>query len=616
MVGGLTSDMGVVTEVLVRTTHAQPMVVPGGIKNTTRPTYHKSFPLALMALEIITRQVKKRRFVAFDLEWVPGKMQLRLIGVFDPERGYRHYSTVEQFFRNEFTHKNRGKWFYAHFGGRFDASFFVSYLVSRRIEARFMFSGSMAVMIKVKIDGMSFTIIDSGRLYPSSLKDIGKAIGMAKGGPEDEGLKEDFFANASIWELMKYNRQDCEILWQAVHEFQKRIRDIGSDLQVTLASTAMHLFRRKYLKQDIKTDAWVNARSREAYFASRVEVFQRECVDGKMYDINSSFPYSMTFPCPGAIENIRMRTKHSLILPENPDSLYIADVEFIVPEQHLTPVPFRHEDGRVFFPVGRWRQWLTSIDIQELLRTGGRIVDCFSSIHFAPFTDLAAYATDLYARRKAASDPTDKQVFKLLLNSLYGKFAESEEKQAVVVNPNFDDIQKLDPQNEIMPGVWLSPEVATVAHVHVPISAHITAIARRTLYGHLEASDDIYYCDTDSIVTTSSLPTSDDLGGLKLEATGSGLFLQPKVYRFGEKVRAKGFSLGKANPRGRFDALVQGGEVVVQQHMSIKQMFRKGVLEPREFEVRKRLQKFKPKRFTFEDGRTRPWHIRELTSQE
>ena len=43
-----------------------------------------------MALEIITRQVKTRKFVAFDLEWVPGKMERRLRVVDDPGRGYRH----------------------------------------------------------------------------------------------------------------------------------------------------------------------------------------------------------------------------------------------------------------------------------------------------------------------------------------------------------------------------------------------------------------------------------------------------------------------------------------------------------------------------------------------
>lgn len=565
-----------------------------------------------MALEIITRQVKTRKFVAFDLEWVPGRMDLRLIGVFDPARGYRHYSTVHQFFTKEFTDKNRGRWFYAHFGGRFDASFFVSYLVANRIEARFMFSGSMAVMIKVKFNGMTFVIIDSGRLLPASLKDIGKAIGMAKGGPEDEGLKEDFFANASIWDLIKYNQQDCEILWQAIYEFQNRVRDLGSDLQVTLASTAMNLFRRKYLKRDIKTDDWVNKRARESYFASRVEIFQKYVSNGKMFDLNSSFPYAMTFPCPGEVDRIRMRDRSPLILPENPAAIFIADVEFIVPEQYLTPVPYRHDDGRVFFPVGRWRQWLTSIDIEELLRIGGKILDCYSSVHFEPFTDLGAYANDLYNRRKAASDPTDKLVFKLLLNSLYGKFAESEEKQTVLVNPHSDETDKLDPDFQIMPGVWVAPEMAKVSHVHVPISSHITAIARRSLYSYLERAGDIYYCDTDSIVTTADLPTGDELGALKLEDTGEGIFIQPKVYRFGKKVRAKGFSLGKVDPKARFEALVSGGEIIVQQHMSIKQMFRKGVMDPTEIEVRKRLQNFAPKRKWVDDNNTAPWNVREL----
>jgi hypothetical protein len=567
-----------------------------------------------MALEIITRKVKRKRHIAFDLEWVPGSMKLRLIGVFDPEGGYRAYQSVENFFNNEFCHKNRGKWFYAHFGGRFDSSFFVDFLVRNKVEARFAFSGSMAVMIKIVYRGMRFTLVDSGRLYPTSLKKIGESIGMLKAGPENEDEKEDFFANSSLLDLMYYNQRDVEILWHGIEEFQTRILAFGSDMQMSLASTAMTLFRRKYLKQNINTDKWVNDRAREAYFASRVEVFQRKCDYGHMYDINSSFPYAMTFPCPGVIEKIRNRGTGPLMLPVNPDSIYIAEVEFSVPDEYLTPVPYRHEDGRVFFPTGRWRQWLTSIDIQELEKVGGVIYDVFHCIHFNPFSDLSAYAEDLYDKRKKATDETDKYIYKLLLNSLYGKFAESDEKQAIIISPTAEQLSKLGEENEIMPGVYLAPEIAEVPHVHVPIAAHITAIARRTLYESLDKAGDIYYCDTDSIVTTGKLEESKELGGLKLECSGSGTFIQPKVYTFGDKVKAKGFSLGKVNPKERFETLVAGGEVAVNLHMSLKQMFRKGILEPRELKVVKRLQHSRPKRKMDKNGNSIPWTIEELKS--
>jgi hypothetical protein len=202
--------------------------------------------------------------------------------------------------------------------------------------------------------------------------------------------------------------------------------------------------------------------------------------------------------------------------------------------------------------------------------------------------------------------------YKLLLNSLYGKFAESEEKQAIIVHPNEAQLAKLSEENEIMPGVFLAPEISEVPHVHVPISAHITAIARRTLYGYLDNGRDIYYCDTDSVVTTATFPESNELGGLKLEATGSGEFYQPKVYRFGNKVKAKGFSLGKTEPVERFNELVRGGEVSVNLQMSIKQMFRKGIIEPTQVEVVKRLQKSRPKRKFDKTGDSRPWTIEEL----
>ena len=72
--------------------------------------------------------------------------------------------------------------------------------------------------------------------------------------------------------LIGYNKTDCEILWKAIDQFEKEIFALGGQLQQTIASTAMTLFRRKYLQRDIYTSEKLNEISQESYFASRVEV--------------------------------------------------------------------------------------------------------------------------------------------------------------------------------------------------------------------------------------------------------------------------------------------------------------------------------------------------------
>jgi hypothetical protein len=240
-------------------------------------------------------------------------MQLRLCGVHDGKR-YTAYRTIEHFLNDNLTSKNRGKWFYAHFGGMADLSFVLAKIVeharkkphfSYSVEASF--SGSSAIIVHIRQGKNSWHFIDSFWLLRDKLANIGKSIGMAKGlsvpGWDDmtQAEKEDWYANAPFGDLLVYNEQDCWILWNAIHQFQETLLSMGGQLQMTLASCAMHLFRRRFLSRDIHIPAHVNEAARKAYFSSRVEVFQSSCDNAFYYDINSSFPYAMTFPCPGNI---------------------------------------------------------------------------------------------------------------------------------------------------------------------------------------------------------------------------------------------------------------------------------------------------------------------------
>jgi hypothetical protein len=597
-------------------------------------------------------------------------MQLRIAGVYDEERGYRAYKSIEQFLSEELTAKNRGKWFYAHAGGMADLNFVLEKIVEfAKTRAHFnysveaSFSGSSAIIVHIRQGKNAWHFVDSYWLLRDKLSNIGKWIGLEKGhsvaGWDDmtQAQRKEWYGSVDLQSLLVYNQQDCYILYTAIEQFQETLLSMGGQLQMTLASCAMHLFRRRFLKQDISIPSYVNECARKAYFSSRVEVFQTSCEDAYYYDINSSFPYAMTFPCPGQFLGSQLN------LPKRPEVLYIADVDIKVPDSYLPPLPYRMQ-GRVFFPVGTWRSWLTQVDLELLLQNGGQLLKVHECLGFEPFDDLKEYAETFYAIRKNSSNEFEKVTGKLLMNSLYGKFGEGSEKQTMHINPSETSEWRLrDKETEgraemLFPGAWIETIDADVPHMHVPIAAHITSFARRTLYNFLKPCEQVYYSDTDSVVTTSTLPTSKELGGLKLEyRVRGGDFYSPKLYRLHaeedgkEKTvyRAKGFSLdsvditddesvtAERDLRGdertnaireiNFDKIINHDEVRIERMTRIRELYRKGRTKPEESiitkGIRNKLIPWEPlpnksersitKRFMYPDGDSRPWGLEELT---
>lgn len=586
-----------------------------------------------------------RRFTVFDLEWVPGSMRLRVCGTFDGNR-YRAHQSIESFLKANLTEANRGRWFYAHFGGMADMTFVLHEILTKRgYKVNASFSSSSAIIVKVQRGQATWWFVDSFWLLRDKLANIGKSVGMAKGGPPgedadtDEMSDEDFqkhldarrawYASVPLSELIDYNAQDCRILWEAINRFEDVLLDWGGQLQKTIASCALHLFRRRFLKQDIETSDRVNERARLSYHASRVESFNRDVNDDANYfDVNSSFPYAMTFPCPGrAIATLHGR------FPRGANRIYMAECTVNVPEDYLPPLPYRAE-GKVFFPTGRWRQWFTSVDLELLEREGGQIEDVGECIVFEPFEDLREYATTIYEHRKSATDPFIKLVDKYLLNALYGKFAESPLKEEMLVDPDpCSECGRCDCEcdtisiRNLFPGVWLKEKEVDVPHMHVPISTHITSIARRTLYDFMSPCSRVDYCDTDGFSTPDQVATSKELGGLKWEKRKvNGMFPAPKFYQieceelqsdgsWKDATITKGKGFSRMN-RGRWMKLYQGEEIEIERMKRMRELYREGVTAPQEKKVRKKLKLLEqiPKRMTYPDGTTRPWSVKELES--
>ena len=587
------------------------------------------------------------------------------------------------------TRDMRGQWFFAHAGGLADMQFVLDEILTeikaqvreagpgparsrstygpdgkkiseeasavaggRCWKIKAAFSGSSAIIVTVSSGKNSWHFCDSYWLLRDKLANIGKAIGIRKGdSPEAKAWmsrrfgrqvddfdtlsqreKTIFYGEAPADILTGYNRIDCEILWKAISQFEDEIVSLGGQLQQTIASTAMTLFRRAFLKQDIFTSEALNQICMDSYFASRVEVLSRNVEDFKIFDVNSSFPFAMTFPLPGNLTEFRTD------LPDDDSDkcIYLADATIEVPDMYFPPLPYR-KDNRVFFPVGKWRSWFTSTDIRLALREGARLHAVHQVYVFEPFYDFAEYAKKIYGLRAEAKTDFRKLVLKYLLNSLYGKCSESIHKQEMLVNP--DEIDR-ESMQMLQPGVWLAEKEAKIAHRHVIVAAVITAIARRTLYDYAKMCFDQghapHYFDTDSISTKADLPVDDKrLGALKLEKKMTwAQFVAPKIYRgegfelmkdgtWKEKklTKAKGFSLGHGQAAwDKLDKIIAGDRIGVQRMTRMRELYRTMVngqyaTAPFELLVIKALTfEMLSKRFHYPDGETRPWSVDELRS--
>ena len=588
-----------------------------------------------MTITRITRAKKERHFGVYDLEWNPDTMVPRLFGFYDGSH-YRAYKSVNAFMEAILRPQYKGWWFFAHAGGLADVPFLLQWMADHtdyQVMARF--SGSAAVMVEIskKIKtrrrgktvwkkGPSWTLVDSFFLLRTRLRNIGKWLGEGseKGGAE--GDTSIFYAPWS--ELRVYNEQDCRILHRGIQVFQDQLEVLGGELMPTIASTAMRLFRREYLRGDIRTTAGVNTRLRESYIASRVEVFKKKITDAHQYDINSSFPFSMTQPVPGELMFV---SDH---LPEKESECFFAEVEVTVPEMDIPPLPFR-QHNKIYFPTGTWNGWLSGVDIRFLMARGGRVEKVREVFVYEQRDDLAQYVNDLYERRRVATTDFEKVVYKFLLNSLYGKFGERTEKTTVMINPVSSNLlipkynaagQCVRRGERLFPGAILITEDRPIAHEHVPIASHVTANSRRLISNILydaqaQCGDIPAYTDTDCVVTRAVLKCSDKLGDLKLERDIKvGEFFAPKFYRIDGHVKAKGFS---GITSDGFQLLVDGYAGQFERQARPREMLRRCDLTPRRLHIPKQLR-FRvedEKRVFSKDGdSSRPYTVKEIMSRK
>lgn len=440
------------------------------------------------------------------------------------------------------------------------------------------------------------TFIDTMNYAPFGVQKLGEILGIPKlDAKEIIGRKN---LSDEEWKtLIKYNKRDAEISKKFIEFLYIGFEKAGATPKLTIASTAMSVFKNKYLDQMF----WVQPLQElldimKSYYGGRTECFVRgEVFGANYYDINSMYPACMleALPDPNSCHTCHHNNTDKIINFEG-----VSEVELIAPEQIIPLLPVRH-DTKLLFPYGELPiGWYTHIELREALRLGYKIENVLTT-HYYTKTGyyLKEYAEDMYkirSKMKSDGDPLEI-VYKLLLNSLYGKFGQKfndketykrEEQLTIKDTENAKLIEHCNGYVRIISD-------GEPAAFCIPIwASYITARARIMLHRLLFDCKPIY-CDTDSIVTKSVISTSSELGKLKLEANiKHGVFVRPKMYAFeGVDEKSKKISVVKVKGLKKkillgdkevsvdlntFSMIMHGDKIFYKKFMKLKESIKRG----------------------------------------
>lgn len=536
---------------------------------------------------------KQFQYGTWDIE-AANWWDLKLIGIFDGYE-YRPFVSVPEFLSHIMQRKYENWHWFAHFGGRYDINFVFDFIrqYPKIYNIKFYCSGSMVLRLTIQHGRRITHLLDSFRLLPASLEKLTNSFNV-----EHKKGSIDFTKIELNKELLEYNESDCRGLYECINKLYKRI-NVQAD---TYASLSMAYWKKNHLKQDlIHPSEEIKEFIRKGYHGGRVEVFKHQSHNVSAYDVNSMYPYCMKSRIPTAFKGITRNIECS-------DEYYgFAHVLIDVPDMYIPPLPVRK--NKLYFPVGTFSGIWSFEEIQYAISKGAKVLKIYKAYTFFTEYLFVEFVDKLY-EWKVSGDETMRTIAKFLLNSLYGKFGQSPEKDVYIVEKDAPAGAELIFDVNGNPTEFAKYTKRSMAsHLLPHISAAITSKARLELAKVL--NEQSYYCDTDSVFTTNSMPIyTKKLGSWEPQGHGHGIFYQPKLYFFEGKWKAKGIN-SKEQDVIKF---VQGEVNISTRTVSVKEALRKGVPACASVQISKHFREDQPKRkWNATHTDTRPWDITEIT---
>jgi len=490
------------------------------------------------------KKIKITDINVFDIEaknWI----EFQCAGVIYKDN-YYYFSELSDLY--DFIKNNEGI-YYAHNGGKYDFLFLLEEMNNRNDKCKLICSNSSIIQLHIGFSELRDSLI----ILPCGLQKLATTF-------LSEKKEELIFTKKG---LKKRVYKDCDILKRILEKYRDYLKiKLNSEIKLTLASTALFTFRKNFMekKKFEKQNFAVMNKIYNGYYGGRTEIYRFRGENLYYYDINSMYPYcaTMDLPTPFKKPYISSKLKDSYI---DKYCLFIDGI-FDVQEDYITQLPYRH-NKKIYFPFGKISGTYALPDLKISLENNNiKIVKINEVIIYEKSDILKGYMLKLYNIRKKCNDKTEKYILKILLNSLYGKFAQRINKSSIIINPEHKRIieEKLIILDEIRDIYVKQGKIYTPDFIQPQLSAYITSLARELLYKEmLKIQEHIYYCDTDSIFTDIKIKTSNEIGFFKLEKTiKNANFYLPKLYKLitiedEEIEKTKGFGKEK----GLFDRLIK-----------------------------------------------------------
>lgn len=429
----------------------------------------------------------------------------------------------------------------------------------------------------------SITFLDTWNYAKLSVEKLGRLINIPKlKKPASLGRFPD--NNEEKQELVIYNIRDSEVTLKAARFLFDSFIKIGACPQLTIASTSMNIFRTKYLKDN---QYWLMPENLllkilDGYVGGRTEAIGRGYIENYYYyDYNSLYPYTMLneLPDPNTYRYTKKGDMDLIFCYEGMSLVTIDAPNMMYPLLQM-------KCDKLLFPCGQFKRWYTHLELRKALELDYRIIKIHETIYFKntcrPFYEMITNLYNLRIKYQAENSPME-YVVKIIMNSLYGKFAQGFlERDNLVPEASLSYLNLMNIKKPERVGKYFMRIKQRVkpAVFCIPIwAAYITAFARLKLYEAISYCKPIYY-DTDSLITKKKLPTSNKLGDLKLEhVIDEGIIVKPKMYFFHadgkDYIKLKG---AKKMHRNKFLKLMKNPKTSYKKFIKFKEsLIRKNV---------------------------------------
>jgi hypothetical protein len=494
----------------------------------------------------------------------------------------------------------------------------------------------------------SLTVLDTLNFFKSSLKDIGKHLGLEKLTlleSFEERKKKNIPANLDD-ELKVYCKRDVEVTEKIILELFKFIKmeDLGT-FQNTLPAQSFMAFKHRFLDGDlyIHNNLKATALERASYHGGRNEAFYIGQTSERItvLDFNSLYPSVMLGNYyPYDLNAYSAKNDYDSLLSDLEEYLVIARLKVKVDKPLLAV-----KKDRLIFPTGSYWGTFSTPEIERLIKDDSILeVGAVATYHKRMiFNKFVEYFYNKRLEAKARHDDIMAEFYKLFLNSLYGKFGQLTKECICLGDSDINDVHSKiviecpDPldmkkdfsylEKSIGGKKYMYQRTATESFNSFPgIASHVTAYGRMKILDAIEKAgwENVYYCDTDSVFVNdtglknlSGLIDSKKLGYLKTEYTSElGMTIKGcKDYEIYKSDSDKGITSKITKIKGiTKNALkLSDNEYVVYRFMKITSSMNRGnVGIVREFPMSKKLSREYKKGTILNSGWVKPIELMEV----